>query len=264
MNTESRFLVDVGMQDMPFPMRVASREAPDGQPTVATISVRARIMREFEARWIDTFIQVVHQHRERIGTPMLGKNIFDYYRALHAGAVTVDYAFPFFVEKQTPVSKAKCLVRYLCTLSAQASSDEVPPRTSLRIQVPVVTTYPVSSTELPGGLFGQLSVVALEVVSSKELYPENLVELVDSHAVAPMYSFLTEPDQLHLIRKIHQERKTSVVMVDELREALARNHDVSWYAIHCHNQGMLHSYSTTLATERSMWVPWSGYDDDEI
>jgi hypothetical protein len=59
MSMESRFLVDVGLKDLPFPIRVVSRASPEGQPTVATVDIRARIMREFEARWIDTFIQVL-------------------------------------------------------------------------------------------------------------------------------------------------------------------------------------------------------------
>jgi len=33
MKTEKRFLVDVGMRELPFPINVLSRSAPDGQPT---------------------------------------------------------------------------------------------------------------------------------------------------------------------------------------------------------------------------------------
>lgn len=75
MKQEKRFLVDVGMNDLPFPIRAASKVAPEGQATIATISISARIMHEFEPRWIDRFIQIVHQHRDRIGTKTLRTNI---------------------------------------------------------------------------------------------------------------------------------------------------------------------------------------------
>ena len=55
-----KFLVDVEMKDLPFPMRVISKKDSEGQPTVADISISARIMQEFEARWIDRFIRVLH------------------------------------------------------------------------------------------------------------------------------------------------------------------------------------------------------------
>ena len=122
MPQEKRMLVDVGMHDLPFPMHVASRDNPDGQPTVANVSVKARITHEFEANWIDKFIRVLHQHREKVGTKNLRANILEYVKELRATSVTIDYTYPFFVEKETPVSKDRCLVRYMCTYTAKVSS----------------------------------------------------------------------------------------------------------------------------------------------
>jgi hypothetical protein len=51
-------------------------------------------------------------------------------------------------------------------------------------------------------------------------------------------------------------------MMDEIKGKLAANKDISWYSIHCANFGMLHSYSTYIQTEKSMWVPFSGYSDE--
>jgi len=63
MEDGKRFLVDVGLQNLPFPITVTPKRDSEGQSTVASISVKARILREFEARWIDKFIQILHQHR---------------------------------------------------------------------------------------------------------------------------------------------------------------------------------------------------------
>ncbi len=125
---EQRFLVDVGMRDLPFPMKVISKADPEGQFTIANISIDARIMQGFEARWIDKFIQIVHQHRDRIGTKTLRANILDYLTSLNVATVRIDFDYPFFVEKLTPVSKEKCLVRYLCTYSARVSAVERNPK----------------------------------------------------------------------------------------------------------------------------------------
>ena len=59
---KKKFLVDVGMNNLPFPMRVFSKANKDGQQTIANISIHARIMQTFEARWIDKFIQILHEH----------------------------------------------------------------------------------------------------------------------------------------------------------------------------------------------------------
>ncbi|MBP1608934.1 MAG: cyclohydrolase I-related protein [Acidobacteria bacterium] len=257
MKDEKRFMQDVGMTDLPFPMKVMSKEHPDGQHTVAKIAVAARIMHEFEASWIDKFIQIVHQHRDMIGTESLKVNILDYMKELNATKVKVDFNYPFFVEKTTPVAKEKCLVRFFCTYSASVAKSDLKPKVTLKISVPCITTYPNSSADKPGGLFGQLSVVDIEVQSQKDVFPEDLVALVDKNALVPVYSFLTEEDQSHVINKIHTSMKTSVVMVDEIKEDLANMRDIDGYSVSCANFGMLHSYSTFIGIAKSMWIPLS-------
>lgn len=261
MEKQDRFLVDVGMTDLPFPIRVLSKEDPKGQHTVANISIHARIMREFEARWIDKFIQVLHSHRESIGTSTLRENIQDYLKELSASMVRIDFDYPFFIEKLTPVSKEKCLVRYHCRFSAKSNSVDAAPRVIFKISVPVITTYPVSGKEEKGGLFAQTSIVDLEVESHKEIHPEDLVAVVDSHALCPVYSFLSEADQNFLVHKTHSEKRTSVVMIDEIKNVMAHNKDINWYQVRCSNFGMLHSYNTVIGTEKNMWVPFSGYEE---
>jgi len=264
MSEEKRFLVDVGIRDLPFPIKVISKVNPDDQPTVADISINARIMQEFEARWIDKFIQIVHSHRDRIGPKTLRVNIMDYLEELHATMVKIDFDYPFFIEKMTPVSKERCLVSYQCSYSTKVLSVQETPRVIFKIKVPVITTYPGSKSEESKGLFGQLSIMDIEIESQKDIYPEDLVEIVDRHSLSPVYSFLTEKDQSFIIHKVHSEKKTSVITVDEIKDELAHNCDIEWYRIRCSNFGMLHSYSTVIATEKSTWVPFSGYEEYEI
>jgi len=264
MTTERPFLVDVGMRDLPFPIRVFSRAAPEGQLTIADISISARIMHEFEARWIDKFIQIVHQHRDRIGTATLIDNIGEYVEAFNASSVSITFSFPFFYEKLTPVSQEKCLVRYMCAYTVKANPIVGGPRATLRVEVPVLSTYPASNQETPGGLFGQLTRITIDVEPKKDVLPEDLIDLADRHALAPIYSFLTDEDQAFLIHKAHSEYKPSVLVLDGIRDELARDRNVAWYSVRGANYGILHPYSTVIGTEKSMWVPFSGYDTDEV
>ncbi|MFA7283913.1 MAG: hypothetical protein WC066_05140, partial [Candidatus Omnitrophota bacterium] len=91
MTGEKRYMEDVGMRNLPFPMKVVSKVDKSGQSTVADISISARIMQEFEAGWIDKFIQTLHNHRERIGTKTLKDNIKDYVRHLKASSVKIEF-----------------------------------------------------------------------------------------------------------------------------------------------------------------------------
>ena len=138
------------------------------------------------------------------------------------------------------------------------------PKVTLTVNIPALTTYPVSAPEANGGLFSQLSILTLDVEPRKEIFPEDLVDLVDRHALAPIYSFLTADDQIYLIKKAHAENKPSVMVMDAIKDELAHNENIEWYSVASANFGMLHSYSTVIGTEKSMWIPFSGYAADEI
>jgi len=100
MVTERKFMVDVGMKNLPFPMRVPSKMNSRGQETVSQISIVARIMQEFEARWIDKFIEIIHRHRDEIGTTALKNNIREYLKELNATSVKIDVRYPFLWKRQ--------------------------------------------------------------------------------------------------------------------------------------------------------------------
>jgi GTP cyclohydrolase I len=216
-------------------------------------------MQRFEARWIDSFIGVLHRQKDEIGIEWLTNNVEAYLDELNASKVCVDFTFPFFIEKLTPVSKEHCLVRYMCTRSAKLFSAHSQPTSTLQMEIPCITSYPVSSAPELGGLFGQLSIFDITVESDRDVFPEELVEIVDGHAVAPLYSFLTEEDQKFIIDQVHSIEKTSVVVTDEVKDELAQDRAISSYHVRCSNYGMLRSYSTFLATEKNKWVPGSGW-----
>src|SRR5690349_22580451 len=230
MKEQGKFLQDVGMKNLTLPLIVNSKINPDGQHTVANISISARIMHDFRAEWIDMFIQTLHVHG--IGTVQknLRSNIIDYLNVLNANAVKVDIEYPFFVEKTTPVSKEKCLVRYLCSNSAKITSTNSDPTILFKIDIPVITTYPVVIRGNQGGLFAQMSCVTVEIEPKNGIFPEDIVDLVDRHALSPVYSFVTKEDQEHIINKVHSVEKTSVDMIDEIKKELASNDNISWYS----------------------------------
>ncbi len=261
MTAGKAFLVDVGIQGLPFPIRVLSRSSPEGQSTIGTFAVKARIMRMFEARWIDRFIQTVHAHRTKLDTIQVRENIKDYIDALQTNSVRIEIDYPYFVEKRTPVSKEPCLVKYNCRFCGQYPSLDGDVKITYAIECPVITTYPVIGTDgKEKRCFPQLSILSIAVDSRENVYTEDIVEFIDAHSLSPIYSFLSEEDQHYLIERTQSRTKMSVDVTEEVQQHLAKNPSVSWYSVRCSNLGMLHNYSTIIGTEKSMWVPGSYYD----
>lgn len=259
---EKRFLADAELHNLPFPIRVISRQYPAGQQTIANISISARIMDEFQVRWIDRFIQVAHQHQHSLGTESLKSDLLDYQKALRASRVRLNFDYPFFMGQTTPVSGEQCLVQYNCSFSAEITAVDLTPEITFEVHIPVITTYPGSVPDKPGGLFGQSSVIAIAIRSDVDIYPEDLVDLANRHALMPVYSFLTEADQDYIIQKVHSHTKTSLLVMDEIRAELAYDRRINWFSVRCSNYGILHPYSTVIGIEKSYWVPFTQIEEE--
>ena len=239
-------LADVGVADLLRPVRVPSRADPRGQPTVARVSVEASVAREFEADWVDRLLKVLHAHRDDVGMEALKREVGAYVEALDASVVEVTLDYPFFVEKRTPRTGQKCLVKYDCTYSVVALSPDATPRVFFAITIPCITTGPSPQRWRGGASLGQLSTATLRTESQRDVYPEDLVALVDRNALVPLYSFLAPEDREDILRRIRTGWRTSVDMVGRIRGELAGDPSLGYYSVCCLDSSILHPYHTTV------------------
>jgi len=260
MQNDKRFLVDVGLNDLDYPINALSQMNPEGQRTIARISIHSKIEEKFESGWINKFIEILHRHRDIIGPLTLRKNIKTYYEELNAKMVRIDFAYPFFIEKKTPASSQLNLVKYKCTYSSKMSTT-IEPKTIFKIEVPVITTVPESVKMNPGSYAGQLSIISVVLESYREVYPETIVNLVESKAISSLYTYLTEDDQNWITRKIQNTNKTNIVLLDEIHNDLEGNEYILWHSVSCTNHNPLQSFSTIMTTERNVWGSRSDVDE---
>jgi GTP cyclohydrolase IB len=256
--------VDAGFQGLPFPMRVPSRANREGQATVADISISARIRGVHEGEWIHQIMRILHEHRDRIGVSTLRINIMDYLLQLDADMVRVDFKYPFFIEKLTPVSREKCLVCYPCSYSARVPSVTGSPRIFFSVTVPVLTSFPAPALYGYNSPPTQVSRLEIETESLVDIFPEDLVALADTHALSPVYSFLTSEDQAYVIDRLATQRKDVETVIEGISNELSRNRSLASYAIRSHSGATLFSYDTLLSADKRMLVPASLMDFCEV
>lgn len=249
--------VDVCLKDLPFPMRVASRDEPGGQATVASISVAARVKRRPGWDWTAEIIRILHAHRDRIGASTLRENIMDYLVQMEAERVRADFRYPFFYEKRTPISGEKCLLCYPCVYSAKVPSVDKGARVFLNIEIPVLA----SLTPFPGA--AQYKII-IETESKKDVFPEDLVDLADRHALSPVYSFLTRRDREYLAQSFQARQKGIEEVVNGINGELCASKDIGWHSIRSGGGGLPYSYETETGADRGMLSPGSMCEPVEV
>jgi GTP cyclohydrolase I len=113
----------------------------------------------------------------------------------------VEAAFPYFVEKRAPVTGARGLLDIACRFTFSALLAE---RTfSAEVAVPVTTLCPCSQAVSDYGAHNQRCLVTISVSHPMSDHPseddiiwiEDLVELAERHASAPIYPTLKREDE---------------------------------------------------------------------
>jgi GTP cyclohydrolase I len=250
MNSERAFLVDIGIEGVDVPIVAPSRDAASGRPTIATFSAMATVKRDYEASSIDELIQLFRDHDGTISVESLQEMVLGYRDELGGVPLRVALTYPFVIEKRAPVSGERSPVTHRCGYSVEVGPLQRFAKPLFRIDVPVLTTYPAATKETPGGLFSQESDVALRLECTRDVFPEDLAELVERHALAPKYSYMTAEDQDFIRQRAHARRISSVMMTAAIQRELEAMDEIRWFSIRCRNRGMLHAYRTFVGTQR--------------
>ncbi|MDQ3637738.1 MAG: GTP cyclohydrolase I FolE2, partial [Actinomycetota bacterium] len=140
------------------------------------------------------------------------------------------------------------LMDYECSFVGEADSkleDFV-----LGVKVPVTTLCPCSKAISDYGAHNQRGYVSMEVRScwSEDQKPEliwieELVEVAEQSASAPVYPLLKRPDERHVTMQAHDN---PVFVEDVVRNVATRLKDdarVSWFRVHAENQESIHNHS---------------------
>jgi GTP cyclohydrolase I len=237
----------VGISDLKYPIQVLDR---NGKPfsVVAEISMSVHLPHHFKGTHMSRFLEVLTSHEGEITLRTLPAILRDLKAKLDAESAYIDVKFPYFIEKEAPVSKAKGKVGFECTFLG--SSNGVKDDFALRVKVPVTTLCPCSKEISDRGAHNQRGYVTLEV-KTRELSPgkwdivwiEELVEIAEKAASAPVYSVLKRTDERHVTMQAYDNpafvedvvRNCSVILNKDVRIKAYKIGVVNQESIHEHN-----------------------------
>jgi GTP cyclohydrolase I len=159
----------------------------------------------------------------------------------------VDFEFPFFLEKQAPVTGAVGLMDYtvrFCATSGEGGGDFV-----MTVVVPVTTLCPCSKAISENGAHNQRGKVTYSVRFTKPIWIEDLIRLAESCASCELYSLLKRPDE----KFVTEHAYANPVFVEDLVRNLAaksNDHpDITWYRIEAENFESIHNHNAYAMIE---------------
>ncbi|RMF57745.1 MAG: GTP cyclohydrolase I FolE2 [Calditrichaeota bacterium] len=238
----------VGVKQLKYPIVVLDR-AHEKQQTVAEVSLSVSLPHHFKGTHMSRFVEVLNEHHDEMTMWTLPTILHKLKERLDAESAHVEFTFPYFIEKRAPVSKAIGLMDYQTTFIGETYSDR--DIFILKVNVPVTSLCPCSKEISDYGAHNQRGEVTIEVQCKENemIWIEEVVEIAESSASAPVYALLKRPDERFVTMQAYDNPAFVEDIVRNVALQLKADERVVWFRVHAENFESIHNHNAFAMVE---------------
>lgn len=239
-------LDQVGVCDLKYPITVLDRSH-GTQQTVATVALSVSLPPEVKGTHMSRFIVIMNSYRGEITMTAIPKILRDLKLKLEATAAQVSMTFPYFIEKAAPVSGQKGWLDCECTFHGESGPEGEHFR--MVVKVPVASLCPCSKAISDYGAHNQRGEVSMDVTLSSagdklpKLWIEELFEIAESSASAPLYPLLKRPDERFVTMQAYENPAFVEDIVRNVAVKLREDERISFFEVKVTNYESIHAHN---------------------
>jgi GTP cyclohydrolase I len=201
----------------------------------------------FKGTHMSRFIEVLNQFRREITIRNIWQILEEMKTRLNATCAHMELRFPYFIEKQAPVSRARGLMEYQCRLRGVLGAKK---EFFLAITIPVTTLCPCSREISRRGAHNQRSEVQVEIKARKLVWIEDLIAWVEDCASSPVFSLLKREDEKAVTERAYDNPMFVEDVVRAVTEKLQDVPEILGFRVECENFESIHNHSAYAMVER--------------
>ena len=237
----------VGIKDIRHPVRVKDRSQGE-QHTVANFSMYVFLPHNFKGTHMSRFVQILNSHEREISVESFKDMLSEMVVRLESERGHIEMSFPYFVNKQAPVSGVESLLDYEVTLIGEVLDGK--PVMYTKVVVPTTSLCPCSKSISDRGAHNQRSHVTLTVRTCNFIWLEDLIEIVEKQASCELYGLLKRPDEKHVTERAYDNPKFVEDMVRDVAAVLNQDDRICAYTVEAENFESIHNHSAYALIER--------------
>ena len=248
-DTRSVPLQKVGVKGVKYPVQVLDKKN-RAQHTTATVDLFVNLPHSFKGTHMSRFIEIFHKYHTDVSLKHFFAMLQEIREKLDSERSYGVMSFPYFVEKEAPVTKEKGMMCYSCTY--EGSVGENFENFFISVDVPIATLCPCSKAISEKGAHNQRGHVRIKLLYSSFFWIEDLIAAVEQCASTALYSVLKRPDEKFVTEYAYDNPRFVEDLVREVFIAL-RNFDIenpfSWFRIEAETEESIHNHNAYACTE---------------
>lgn len=236
----------VGVSQLRQPLMVLDRSH-SKQETVAVLMLAVDLGASQRGAHLSRFLDILAEADNEFTTRTAGRLLAEMKQRLSATAARTVAAFPYFVEKRAPVTGARGLLDIASTFTFTDRGAGV--EFVLEVTVPVTTLCPCSREVSDYGAHNQRCDVTIGIRTSADgdseesiVWIEDLVELVEANASAPIYPALKRPDERFVTMQAYDNPAFVEDVVRGVAAGLAADPRVTDFCVEASSDESIHNH----------------------
>lgn len=228
-----------GIKQIKLPVKVMQRDGTI-QNTVADISLQTQIPTTLKPHCIASITDILNRYIDKVAVSEFQALLQDVQRFFNAESTQIDMSFPYFLEKEAPVTGTSSMLEYRCTFSGSVGRKN---GFVLTVVVPVTTLCPCSKEISEAGAHNQRAEVTMSVRFKKMLWAEDLIELIEQCGSCELFSLLKRPDEKYVTEAAF---RNPMFVEDVVRKVAVRaldHPDITWFSASVESFESIHKHS---------------------
>ncbi|MBN8690053.1 MAG: GTP cyclohydrolase I FolE2 [Armatimonadetes bacterium] len=237
----------VGVRNITYPIQVMDRSN-QMQHSVGVFTLTVDLPHHFKGTHMSRFLEVLNEHRGEVSVHRIPKILEDLRHRLQSERSHLTVDFTYFINKPAPVTQKVGVMGYDCRFESVggAETDFV-----MQIVVPVTTLCPCSKEISAYGAHNQRGYVTVRVRTNNHVWIEEVIQMIEERASAPLYPVLKRPDEKHVTELAYDNPRFVEDMIREVARGFDADERIVWYSIEVENHESIHAHNAYAFIERT-------------
>ncbi len=242
-------LQKVGVKNVKYPVQVLDKNK-KVQNTTATVNLFVNLPHKFKGTHMSRFIEVFHKYHEDISMNNFLDMLEEIRTKLDAEKAFGRITFPYFIEKEAPVTKSPGIMQYICTYEGETSLSDGK-KFFVSIKVPIATLCPCSKAISDYGAHNQRGLVKIKVLYKDFFWIEDIIKMIEDSASTPLYTLLKRQDEKYVTEHAYDNPRFVEDLVREVYLGLKKQ-GFEWFSVEAETDESIHNHNAYAYAEYPM------------
>lgn len=236
----------VGIKNIKHPVVVNDRSGRE-QHTVANFNMYVNLPEEYKGTHMSRFVEILNDHEYEITVQSFKRMIDEMTNRLNAESGDIEMTFPYFVNKQAPISGVNSLMDYEVSFIGQIREGKT--QVLVKVLVPVTSLCPCSKNISDYGAHNQRSHITACVRMYDFMWIEELIDIIEDVASCELYGLLKRPDEKYVTERAYDNPKFVEDIVRDVAVKFNEEDRIAGYIVESENFESIHNHSAYAMLE---------------